>query len=240
VETLVKPIFLFADSQLLFWHNEQGLFLNRVRDALSEEQSVAPLKAAYIGASNGDVPEFYNLFLAAMEGINITDCRMIPMMPLPEDEAYLSEANVILLAGGDPWRGWTLFKENSFVERLIERYYAGAVLIGISAGAMQLGLKGWSEHPLMPNNLFDTLKLVPYVIDAHQEPTWQHLRQVIRHMGEGVRGMGIPMGSGVIFHPDWSIEPVRHSLIEFTLLDDQIQQTLLLPPQTLISLEAGA
>jgi cyanophycinase-like exopeptidase len=214
--------------------------LNRVYETLSVEREDGPLKAAYLGASNGDIHEFYDLFVAAMEGIGIDDCRMIPSMPSAEDEVYLSQAHVILLAGGDPWRGWTIFKENGFIERLIERYYAGAVLIGISAGAMQLGLKGWSEHPQLPGTMFDTLKLVPYVIDAHQEPTWQHLRQAVRELGEGVRGIGIPMGGGVIFHPDWSIEPVRHSLIEFTLADDQIQQTLLLPPHSEIGLEAGA
>ncbi|HEY0736642.1 MAG TPA: Type 1 glutamine amidotransferase-like domain-containing protein [Herpetosiphonaceae bacterium] len=239
METIVKPIFLFADSQLLFWHSEEGLLLDRVRQVLSVELEDGPLKAAYLGASNGDVHEFYDLFVAAMEGIGIADCRMIPAMPSVEDETYLSTANVILLAGGDPWRGWQVFKENGFIERLIERYYAGAVLIGISAGAMQLGLKGWSEHPHLPHRTFDTLKIVPYVIDAHQEPSWSILRQAVREMGEGVRGLGIPMGGGVIFHPDWSIEPVRHSLIEFMLVDSQIQQTLLLPPPV-IGLEAGA
>jgi hypothetical protein len=240
VETIVKPIFLFADSQLLFWHSDDGLLLDRVHAALNVERVEEPLKAAYLGASNGDVYAFYDLFVAAMEGIGITDCRMIPSMPSAEDDAYLSQANVILLAGGDPWRGWTIFKENGLIERLVERYYSGAVLIGISAGAMQLGLKGWSEHPQLPGTMFDTLKLVPYVIDAHQEPNWQHLRQAVRELGEGVRGIGIPMGGGVIFHPDWSIEPLRHSLLEFTLEDEQMQQTLLLPPLPAIGLEAGA
>jgi hypothetical protein len=239
METLVKPIFLFADSQLLFWHGDNGLLLNRVLDALSGDPYDAPLKAAYLGAANGDMREFYDLFVAAMEGINIFDCRMIPAIPLPEDEAYLAEANVIVLAGGDPWRGWTVFRENGFIERLVERYYSGAVLIGISAGAMHLGLKGWSDHPHLPHQQFDTLKLVPYVVDAHQEPSWRYLQHVVRSLGEGVHGIGIPAGGGAIFHPDWSIEPIRHSLIEFTLVDDQIQQTLLLPPEEPIGLEAG-
>ncbi|HEX6287551.1 MAG TPA: Type 1 glutamine amidotransferase-like domain-containing protein [Herpetosiphonaceae bacterium] len=239
METVIKPMFLFADSQLMFWRSDDRLLLDRVRAALDGDLYDGPIKAAYIGASNGDVREFYELFVAAMEGIGIEDCRMIPSMPSPEDEAYLAEASVILLAGGDPWRGWTIFKEIGLVERLIERYYAGAVLIGISAGAMQLGLKGWSEDRQLPGGQFDTLKLVPYVVDAHQEPAWQNLQQVVRALGEGVRGIGIPAGGGAIFHPDWSIEPIRHSLLEFTLVDDQIQQTLLLPPEPL-GLEASA
>jgi hypothetical protein len=36
-----------------------------------------PLNAAYIGASNGDRPEFYGIFEAAVDAIGITDRRMI-------------------------------------------------------------------------------------------------------------------------------------------------------------------
>ena len=42
-------------------------------------------------------------------------------------------------------RGWTAFEETGLKDKLMERYYAGALLIGISAGAIQLGLKGWDE-----------------------------------------------------------------------------------------------
>ena len=67
-------------------------------------------------------------------------------------------------------RGWTAFEETGLKDKLMERYYAGALLIGISAGAIQLGLKGWDE-----DGVFDTLRLVPFVVDAHDEPAWSGL-----------------------------------------------------------------
>ena len=68
-----QPIYLFADSQLLFWRSKDALFLRSLREVLDEDSP----KAAYIGASNGDDPEFYSIFTAAMEGIGIHECRMI-------------------------------------------------------------------------------------------------------------------------------------------------------------------
>ena len=48
----IKPIFLLADSQLLFWKENENLFLKTIREHIDNENP----KAAYIGASNGDNP----------------------------------------------------------------------------------------------------------------------------------------------------------------------------------------
>ena len=58
----IKPIFLLADSQLLFWREEDVPFLERIRKAIEEEQPGKVIRAAYVGAANGDAPEFYDLF----------------------------------------------------------------------------------------------------------------------------------------------------------------------------------
>ncbi|HEY7216186.1 MAG TPA: Type 1 glutamine amidotransferase-like domain-containing protein, partial [Thermoanaerobaculia bacterium] len=137
--TSLKPIFLLADSQLLFWRDEEGRrFLDRARELIAAEAPEKQPKAAYLGASNGDAPEFYELFLAAMAEIGVRDCRHVPARPAAGDLAFLEEAGLILLAGGDVRRGWTTFEETGVKDKLMERYYAGALLIGISAGAVQL------------------------------------------------------------------------------------------------------
>lgn len=227
VETLVKPIFLLADSQLLFWQTPEGRFLDRVRDALSDVMVDGQLKAAYIGASNDDTPAYYEIFVAAMEGIDIHDCRMIPTIPSEEDLAFLDEADILLLAGGDVRRGWRAFKENGLIERIIALYSTGTVLIGVSAGAVQLGLKGWRGDEPTSKEIFDTFRLVPFVIDVHDESSWRRLRQVLLKAGEATRGLGIPAGGGAIFHPDWTLEPIRHPLTEFAVEDGEVKQSLL-------------
>ena len=227
-----KPIFLLADSQLLFWQDEKGkLFLNKVRHLLKmEKEQDGELKAAYIGASNGDDPTFYDIFLAAMASIDIQACRMILSEITEEDIAFLDQAHIILLAGGNVELGWNTFKENGLTGKILERYYAGTVLIGVSAGAVQLGQKGWREPPLTPDKLFSTFRFVPFIIDVHHEPEWQNLHHIIQQMGEPTRGLAIPSGSGAIFHPDWTVEPVRRPLLELTAVEATVQESILFPP----------
>lgn len=224
----IKPIFLLADSQLLFHRDEGVSFLERVRQAIEEEEPGKPIRAAYIGASNGDAPEFYDLFKAAMAEIGVTATRMIPSELSEDDLEALGQAELILLAGGDTRRGWEVFQGNGLQQKIVERYYGGALLMGVSAGAVQLGLKGVDDK-----GLFDTFRLVPFVIDAHDEPNWTRLTQAIPRAGEHARGFGIPTGGGAVYHPDYSMEPVRHPVVEVSMTEEgQVRQALLFPGET--------
>lgn len=227
--TAIKPIFLLADSQLLFWRDEEGhRFLDRARKLIDADELGRPVRAAYLGASNGDAPEFFDLFLAAMAEIDVRDCRHVPAQPSSEDLEFFAEADLILLAGGDVRQGWKAFEESGLKDKLMERYYAGALLIGISAGAVQLGLKGWDE-----SGVFDVLRLVPFVVDAHDEPSWAGLLRALPKAGDHARGFGIPSGGGAVYHPDYSVEPVRHPLTEVELGESGPRQALLFPGETL-------
>src|SRR5258708_13129437 len=106
---LIKPIYLLADSQLLFWNKTDRPPLQRVRD---EIESAAPT-AAYIGASNGDIPEYFSLFQGAMEQVEISNCRMIRSKLTQEDKAFVEQADLLLLAGGEGELGWRVFQKNA-------------------------------------------------------------------------------------------------------------------------------
>jgi len=223
----VKPIFLFADSQLLFWRDEDRPWLERVR----REVDAARPKAAYVGASNGDQPEFFELFRGAMESVGVTDCRMIPTEPSEEDVEYFGRADLVMLAGGEVRRGWRAFKKNGLRQKVIERYYAGAVLMGVSAGAVQLGLYGFHQDEESGKlKVFETFKLVPALIDVHDEPDWARLQRCLIRAGEDVRGLGIPSGAGAVLHQDLTLEPVRRSLVELAQEEGEVKQSLIFPP----------
>lgn len=227
LDTPIRPILLLADSQLLFWRRDGELFLDRIRGFIDRP---AP-RAAYIGASNGDQPEFYLLFQGAMEGAGIDDCRMIPSEPDTEDLEFLAGADLILLAGGDPWRGWQVLQDNGLLQKVVDRYYAGAVLVGVSAGAAQLGLYGLKERDGRPVGSFESFKLVPYFIDVHDEPEWARMHLALGKIKDPVRGLGVPTGGGALVHPDLTVEPLRHPLTEFHLDEEgEVVQALLFPP----------
>jgi len=223
----LKPIFLLADSQLLFWRDEEGnRFLGRARALIDAEAEGRAPTAAYLGASNGDLPEFYDLFVGAMAeiGIRSGDCLHIPSRPGPKELDFLADADLVLLAGGDVQQGWREFETSGLKEKIVERYYAGAVLIGVSAGAVQLGLKGWND-----DEIFDTFSLVPFVVDVHDEPSWSGLLRAVPKAGELARGFGIPSGGGALYHPDYSLEPVRHTLTEVENTASGLRQAMLFP-----------
>lgn len=221
----LQPIYLFADSQLLFWRDKRTLFLETITELIVP----ASPKAAYIGASNGDDPQFYSIFEAAMENVGIQNCRMIRSSFTSTDESFLNEADIILLAGGDVERGWNIFNQSGLKEMIIKRYYEGAVLIGISAGAVQLGLFGLVQEQAC-NKLIDTFKLVPFIIGAHEEEQdWKSVREAIEILEGSVKGIGIATGGGLIYYPDQSIEAIRYSLNEFSVKEGAISHNVLLP-----------
>jgi cyanophycinase len=221
---LIKPLYLLADSQLLFWREGEQLFTQRLR----EHMDAPSPKAAYIGASNGDQPEFYSIFQSAMESIGISECRMVPSRISEDDKKFLEEANLILLAGGDVERGWTTFKDNGLKDLIPRKRYDGTLLVGISAGAVQLGLGALTGTTNMKTE--EMFRFAPFFVGAHEEQEeWWNLRALVNLSQTEARGIGIPAGGGAIYYPDGTLEPVRKSLVEFSKEDDQVKEKLLLP-----------
>ena len=223
----LKPIYLFSDSQLLFWEEKGKLFLNSVRKEINKK---APT-AAYIGASNSDDPAFYEIFKAAMGCIGIQDCYMIHSDFREDDRQNLKAADVILLAGGDVNVGWNVFSETDLKETVLQKYYDGGLIIGISAGAIQLG-RGWMDKS-NDSKLLSTFSIVPMVIGVHEErQEWSDLKKVLQMAGSNFRAIGIPTGGGLLYYPDHSVEPLRHPVKEFSLENDTFAINVLLPPNS--------
>lgn len=216
--TPLKSIFLLADSELLFCRENGQLLLGRVIEECKRDH----LKAAYIGASNGDHPDFYAIFVAAMGGVGVSNCRMISSKLSEADLAFLNDAEIILLAGGDVEAGWRVFLANGLSEHIVRRYSEGASLIGISAGAVQLGLCGLAAD----GSLIETFALVPFVIGAHEESdNWRTTIELLRLSGSSRSAIGLPKGGGAVYHPDHTLEPLRYPLVELSLEGEHFYRT---------------
>jgi len=218
--TPLQPIFLLADSQLLFWRENERLVIERALEARTRNR----LKAAYVGASNGDHPDFYAIFVSAMEGMGICDCRMIPSALSEVDIAFLDDADIILLAGGDVESGWRVFLNNGLSKHIIRKYFEGTTLIGVSAGAVQLGLGGLAAD----GSPIETFKLVPFIIGAHEESgNWKTTTELLRLSATNTRAIGLLTGGGAIYHPDHTLEPLRHPVVELSVREGNAYQTFL-------------
>jgi hypothetical protein len=221
---VIKPLYLLADSQLLFWKNGGDSLAERIRADLDSQK----VKAAYIGASNGDQPEFYSLFQAAMEGMGISNCRSVPSQPSKEDISFIEEADLILLSGGDVERGWRTFEQNGLKELLPRKRFDGAILMGVSAGAVQLGL-GCLSNSAQPKQI-DMFRFAPFYVGAHDEENdWWDLRALVNLSQTDTRAIGIPTGGGAVYQSDGTLEPIRKHLTELTKESATITENLLTP-----------
>lgn len=226
----MRPIYLFADSQLLFWKEDGRLFIDRLLDDLETDRPTA----AYVGAANGDNPQFFDLFQASMEAIGVHDSMMVLSNPSAAEMQFLRTAALILLAGGDTVRGWRVIEANGVRDAVAERYYQGAVLCGVSAGAVQLGLGAIVAGESGPPTVLSMFRFVPCVIDVHdEEARWKNLERTVSAVAPTVKGIGIPRGGGMVFHSeDNSIQPIRRPLQELSTAGETLTDRLLLPAAT--------
>jgi peptidase E len=229
---LPKPIYAFADSIPLFGRTKEGApFLQEIKQHFSASQ----LTAAYVGASNHDDLEIYHsIFVPVMQQIGITECDMILTRPTAENGRFLERADIILLAGGDVEVGWSAFEKNGLKELLVRRFHENtAVLIGVSAGAVQLGYGSLTDNG---SKLLSTFGLLPFYVGAHEESeNWNSLRKAVQDASaKKTYGIGIPSGGG-LFYDDTTreIRPISKSLFEITAENGQVHEALFFP-ETLV------
>jgi peptidase E len=220
-----KPILLLADSQLLFLKDEKHEYY--LHSFVSELKDKSPL-CAYIGASNNDEPAFYEIFVEAMNNVGFSDCKMITSSFNEEEQAFLEKADLILLAGGDTEQGLKVFREKGIEEILRKKYSEGTMLIGVSAGAIQLG---WQSFTSFDNpEVTEGLKFIPFMVLVHlMREEYQKVELLLKETDSIKRAYEIPFGGGLIFHPDNTLEALRKPINEFILKDDKFTHTLIFP-----------
>lgn len=219
----LKPIFLLADSQPLFKIYQGQYLLTEVLKSFSHDD----LHAAYIGASNDDNPAYYEIFTSAIQPYGIKESRMIRRTFTAQDQDFLKNAQIILLAGGDVRKGWLWMEENGAAEIIRERYVKGGILIGVSAGAIQLGICGYMAGPNGDVETYDTLKLVPFIIDVHQDKSdWRKLKKALGNSNS--QAFGLPFGSALAYHSEHRMQPFG-PVDEFYVRNGNICHNLLLP-----------
>jgi cyanophycinase len=220
---LIAPLYLLADSQPLFWPSQGNTLTDGIRASL-------PSRAAYVGASNNDRPEFYELFVAAMASMGVSNCRMVSTELQDEDKFFIQRASLILLAGGDVEHGWRVFERNGLKDLMVKKRYDGCIFVGVSAGAVQLGLGTLTDAP-QPKKL-EMFGFAPFYVGAHDENNeWWNLRALVTMSASGIRAVGIPRGGGAVYDPDGEIEPICQPLTELVKEDDDVIERLLIPPK---------
>ncbi len=224
---MITPLYLLADSQLLFSRADDNSLPGAIRANLPASEP----KAAYVGASNHDRKEFYDLFVTAMQMMGISRCHMVPSELGDEDRVFLEKSDLILLAGGDVEHGWQVFERSGMKDVILKKRYDGSVIVGISAGAVQLGLGALTDAE-QPKKV-DMFGFAPFYVGAHEEnDEWWNLRALVTLSQSRTRGVGVPMGGGAVYWPDGTLEPIHRPLIELVKEGHRVNERLLLPLKT--------
>jgi cyanophycinase-like exopeptidase len=217
-----QPLYLFADSQPLFWRG--GAFLAALCQAAGTQPNVA-----YIGASNGDSPDAHGIFAAAFEQIDTRRTHWVHADYSAADREFLETADVIVLAGGDVEAGWNVFTRTGMRELIETRYREGAILMGVSAGAVQFGKYAAVPDAHGGQRLLETFGLIDFLVDVHDEKRdWQALSATIQLLEGTARGLGIPHGAALVAHGDGTFEPVGRAVEEFVSTDGRLRRSVLL------------
>ena len=214
----MSALLLLADSQLLFRPEQLPQLLRYCNRRVSNgaghavEKSAAeeafrvqgsatnkPLSAAYIGAANNNQPEFFDFARSALATLfgRPVPCHFIRS----ESDIPPAPCSLVILAGGSVETGWA-FLQRPAVRDWLEacRTDAGAVFIGVSAGAIHLAS---GCDPEQPSPRAQTcLGWAPLFVAVHEEgENWPSL-QVWRDAAatpdfSGMPFVGLPMGGGL-------------------------------------------
>ena len=173
VDRRPPQLFATADSAPLFsgswWPDTVGAAVRHAASSCGREMT-----ACYLGASNGDAPEFYDMFVfaAGRLGFDENRCQHVAVGCGEEEMRCVAEqAALVLLSGGDTAAGWAAYTHSGLDIALRAAHHGGAVLVGISAGAIHLGSHGYRSCGAGETVPYQTLGLVHQLFGTPYEGT---------------------------------------------------------------------
>lgn len=173
---------LLADSQLLFPGRHSGPLLGQLH------RWVAGRRGVYIGASNGDLPEYFEMAVQAFSAVGATLVWQKATDNVPE-----THADFYVLSGGDVTQGWRYLQHPAVMQALQQACKENAPFIGVSAGAIHLA------HGFMGPASRTFLGWLGAAVAVHEErdhwPTLQHWKQSAM---TDLPLLTIPMGGALV------------------------------------------
>jgi peptidase E len=221
-----KSLYLLSGDSHHHRKTRDPLIREMLRETGREHPSVA-----YIGTASGDDDAF---FLVLQRLFERTGAGSVDLAPLATPDAdlrhsrtLLEKADVIFLSEGDVDLGMRVLAERGFVSLLHERFHAGAVFSGFSAGSILMA-RQWVRWTDPADDAtaepFDCLGLAPLVCDTHDEADgWEELKTLIRlRRLDGEIGYGIPTSMGLRVLPDGRIEAIGGFVHRHTYRDGRV------------------
>jgi len=189
-----------------------------LHDRAFELAGAKPL-VAWIGAANDDSRGWFERIakvLRARYGADVRHARTVAVdePTLAESRRLVEEASMIYLAGGDVERLAERARALGLDEQVRRRHQAGALVVGVSAGAIGL-TRHWVRFPDDGSDDFPTrfpcIGALALAVDCHDEESdWEELRALLAAWereapGDTVEAWGIPMGGALEVAPSGAV-----------------------------------
>ena len=202
---------------ILIAHGVPG---DALHDRVFELAGARPL-VAWVGAANDDSLPWFERAATVLRQRYGADMRRVMTSVEDDSQRLVDEAAVIYLPGGDVSLLSQRLRALGLDERIRHRHAAGALVVGVSAGAIGL-TRFWVEFPedgRAPYRI-PCIGALGLAVDCHDEESdWEELRALLdawqrEEPGSTVDAYGIPLGgaleiaaSGTVTHlgaaPKW-------------------------------------
>lgn len=169
--------------------------------ALSECCKEKP-RVVYLGVASRDNKIFFYAMKSLLMEAGAGEVELLRLARAKVDlnaaKKTLESADAIFISGGEVGDGMSWLVRHGLDGYLKQLFDRGKFFFGMSAGSIMMGTHWvrW-EDPKDDDTaeLFDCLEFIPTVFDTHAEDEdWKELKTVLRLMGPGSRGYGIPNG----------------------------------------------
>lgn len=157
-------------------------------------------KVAYLGAANDNNARFFQSTKSAL--LAAGSCEVVKLDFKHAEKALnaIEQCSVIFVSGGDVEKGIKILTEQGAVTILEKAFNHGTHFIGVSAGAIMLCEKwvAWQDGDEGNPYLFDCLGFAEIYCDAHDEPKWQELKELLKLLKDKkAKGIGLRSGSAI-------------------------------------------
>jgi cobyric acid synthase len=226
ISNLLKPVFLLADLDSINNISNNQPVLNSVITSLK----TANPKAVCISLFTYNITAIQKSVSACMETYGAAYTAHLNENSHMDEFKNIERADVIVLISGKPDLAQKHIQKTGIEGCILNGYHKGAVIFGVSGGAVQLGKLGWTIDKDNNYLFFEGLNIIPYAINIKDENhEWRALKDIIVNHYHDIHGLGIPGHGGIVHYPDRSIQALNQTSVEFQFVDGKLWQNNIYP-----------
>ncbi len=181
-----------------------------------EHLAIPSPRLAYLGAANGDDPDFFIRMKQIVVEAGAGRVESVPLVGASRVSAeagrVLEQADLIYVGGGDVEDGMRALAACGADTLLTRLFHEGMPFLGLSAGTIMLG-QAWvrwrDPEDDSTAERFPCLGFAPFLCDTHDESSgWEELKALLAISPKGSVGYGIPSGGAIMVKEDGAVIPL--------------------------------